>query len=78
MIEAIKIFLVKLLSEPDNKTPCFVRIVGGLGMLQGLASHAYQTFWLHVPFDFQAFGLGLAGTLTALGVALGFKKDTQP
>lgn len=78
MIERIKTFLAKLLSEPDNKTPCFVRIIGGLGTLQGLASHAYQTFFLHTPFDFQAFGLGLAATITALGVAIGIKKDTQP
>jgi hypothetical protein len=71
-------FFRKLLTEPDNSTPCFVRIIGGFGTLQGLASHAYQTFWLHAPFDFQAFGLGLAATLAALGAALGMKKDTQP
>lgn len=76
MIEKIKSFINNLITEPDNKTPCFVRIVGGIGTLQGLASHAYQTFWLHTPFDFQAFGLGLGVTLGALGVALGFKKDT--
>lgn len=78
MIEHIKDFFTQLFTEPNGKTPCFVRIIGGLGTLQGLASHAYQTFWLHLPFDFQAFGLGLAATLTALGAALGFKKDTPP
>lgn len=76
MIDTIKQFVIKLFSEPDNSTPCIVRIFGTGSVGYGLIAHAYQTFWLHVQFDYQAFSLGLSASIVALGTALGFKKDT--
>lgn len=78
MIEHIKNFFIKLFSEPDNSTPCVIRIFGIGSVGYGLIAHAYQTFWLHVTFDYQAFSLGLSASILALGTALGLKKDTQP
>lgn len=69
-------WLHNMFTEPDNTTICPVRVVGILGTLQGLASHAYSVFWLHSAFDLQTFGIGLGATLAALGGALGFKKDS--
>lgn len=78
MLNKIKTAIGHILTEPDNVTVCPVRVLGILGALQGLASSAYQVFWLHSPFDLQAYGLGLGATLLALGLALGMKKDTKP
>jgi hypothetical protein len=51
----------------------------GIGAaLQGNVLCVWDVVVQHAHFDFQAYGLGMGATLTALGVALGMKKDTQP
>lgn len=77
-MDKLKKFFNDLLTEPNNKTPCFIRWFTFLGGFQGLASHAWGVFVLHTPFDFQAYGIGLGATIAAIGVALGLKKDSQP
>jgi hypothetical protein len=78
MLNWIKKQLRDILTEPDNKTICPVRVIGILGSLQGLGMSAYDVVIQHQHFDLQAFGLGMGATVAALGVALGIKKDTQP
>lgn len=72
----MKEFFKHLFTEPNNQTFCPLRLVGVLGTLQGLGMSAFDVFVQHAHFDLLAFGGGLGATLTALGVALGFKKDS--
>jgi hypothetical protein len=67
-----------IFTEPDQKTVCVARVIGVGAALQGNALCAWDVIVQHAHFDFQAYGLGMAATLTALGVALGMKKDAQP
>lgn len=76
MFDKIKTAISNMLTEPDNKTHCPVRIIAIIGSLQGLGMQAYDVFVQHAHIDLQAFGVGLGATLAAVGAALGFKKDT--
>jgi len=78
MFDQLKTFVRRTFTEPDNSTPCPIRIVGVMGTLQGLGMQAYDVFIQHAHLDLQAFGIGLGATLGALGAALGLKKDSQP
>lgn len=64
------------ITEPDNKTICPVRIMGIIGAIQGLVMQGYAVFILHSAADLQQYGIGLGAVIVALGVALGYKKDT--
>ena len=66
---------LELITEPDNKTMCPVRIVAILGALQylGLAGANYAQ---HHVFDAQNYAIGFGALLGGIGVALGLKKDT--
>ena len=68
-------FLKHVLTEPDNKTFCPVRIIGisGCVVFLGLAIAHYVQ---HSIFDPQAFSLGFGAMLTGLGAALNLKKDS--
>jgi hypothetical protein len=67
-----------IFTEPDGETICVVRVMGVWVALQGNALAIWDVVVQHAHFDFQTYGLGMGATLTALGVALGMKKDTQP
>lgn len=67
--------ILDVITEPDNKTICPVRIIAILGALQylGLAvAHYIQ----HAVFDPQGYAIGFGALLGGIGVALGLKKDT--
>jgi hypothetical protein len=66
-----------IFTEPDGKTICPVRVVGILATLQGIGLAAFDVLVQHAHFDFQAYGLGMGATITALGIALGMKKDAS-
>jgi hypothetical protein len=78
MMDWIKKQFRDVLTEPDGKTVCVARVMGIGAALQGNVLCVWDVVVQHAHFDFQAYGLGMGATLTALGVALGMKKDTQP
>lgn len=66
-----------IITEPNNKTVCPVRVVSLLGVFQYLGltlAHYIQ----HSVFDPQAFAIGFGALIGGVGVALGLKKDTKP
>lgn len=77
-IAAIVAQLKNLVTEPDNKTLCPVRVIALVGTIQGLGLQFYAVVYQHAAFDIQQFGVGLGAVLTTAGVALGLKKDTPP
>lgn len=72
---ALPKFLQHILTEPDNKTFCPVRLIALAGSLQYLTTTAIN-FWKHAVFDPQAFAVGLGALLAGVGAALKLKKDT--
>ncbi len=76
MFVTIKKFINDTLTEPDGKTFCFVRVFAFIGGHYAIFAHAWSTFVQHVPFDFQAFSIGLGAMLATIGAALGMKKDS--
>ena len=71
----MKNFFKNLITEPDNKTFCPVRILAILGILEYLVIAALN-YHQHATFDLQNFGLGFSGLIGGVGLALGMKKDT--
>jgi len=75
MIETIKTQLWNMISEPDNKTLCPIRVAGLIALGEWLViapMHFVQT----QTFDPVAFGTGFGATIAAVGIALGTKKDS--
>jgi len=69
-------WIQNIITEPDNKTVCPVRIVAIVGIIQYLGltmAHYLQ----HALFDAQSFAIGFAAIIGGVGAALGLKKDTQ-
>lgn len=67
--------LMQLVTEPDNKTLCPVRVMAFCGGTEFVA----LTLWHFIrsgSFDVQAFCIGFAALLGGMGAALGMKKDT--
>lgn len=75
MIEKAKSFIWKIVTEPDNKTPCPLRLLTIAGIIQYLTLSG-SNYFQHAVFQAHEFGLGFAAILGAAGVALGLKKDT--
>ncbi len=69
-------FFNDILTEPDGKTVCFIRIVAFAGIIQGLGMQAWTVFVQHSAFNLQEFGVGLGAIIATVGAALGMKKDT--
>ena len=66
----------QIVTEPDNKTVCPLRIIALLGSLQYLGlsvAHYIQ----HAIFEPQAFAVGFGALLGGAGVALGVKKNSN-
>lgn len=72
----MKKWLMDLVTEPDNKTICPVRIVALLGSVQYLIT-AGANYIQHSVFDAQNYAIGFGALLGGIGVALGLKKDTK-
>jgi hypothetical protein len=72
----LPMFLQHILTEPDNKTFCPVRLVAVLGSLQYLGL-AIANYIQHAAFDPQGYAVGFGALLAGVGVALGLKKDTK-
>jgi hypothetical protein len=72
----VREWLNYLTTEPDNRTPCPVRLIAFLGTLQALALVGYDVLVLKAHFDIQTFGIGLGVLLGGLGTALGLKTDS--
>jgi hypothetical protein len=70
-------FLKKLLSEPDNTTPCIIRVGAAISFLYSHALMSWGVIVHATPFDFQQYALGLSAFVAAVGAALGMKKDTK-
>lgn len=68
-------FFLHILTEPDNKTFCPIRLIALAGCLQFLGLNL-ANYIQHGVFDPQAFALGLGSLVTGAGIALGLKKDT--
>ena len=71
----LKEMLWKTLTEPNNQTPCPVRILGIVGVLQYLAMVAVH-YAQHGVFETQGFAIGFAAIIGGVGAALGLKKDS--
>lgn len=75
MLDSAKQLVWQLVTEPNNKTACPVRLMAIAGFAQYLGVscwHVYHTG----AFDPQAHALGLAALLAGIGAALGLKKDS--
>ena len=71
-------FLIELMTEADNTTPCIFRVLSLLVILFFLGESVYSLVVDHKPFDPQGFGVGIGATLAGVGVALGLKKAGGP
>lgn len=69
-------FFNDLLTEPDNKTFCPVRILAVLGSLQYIALAA-ANYVQHSVFDPQGYAVGFGALIGGIGVALKLKKDSK-
>lgn len=70
-------FLIKIFTEPDNKTPCYIRIGGAVSFVYSHTMLSWGVIVHAAPFDFQQYALGLSAFVAAIGAALGMKKDTH-
>ena len=68
-------FLLDIITEPDNKTFCPVRVLAIAGVIEYLAIEAFN-YYHHATFDPQAFALGFSALIAGTGIALGIKKDS--
>lgn len=73
-MSGMPIWLRELLTEADNRTPDFLRIIACLGVLVflGLAIKNWQTF------DPLAFGTGFGAVLMAAGGAVRLNEGPRP
>lgn len=76
MLEKIKEFFTKLITEPDNKTPCAAKLmgIGSFFSFHGLLG--WDVFYNHIAFNPTGYAAGISGLFATLGVLLGLKKDT--
>lgn len=65
----------EVVTEPDNKTVCPVRLMAIAGFVQFSVMAGYNMHHTHV-FDVQAHALAYAALIGGIGAALGLKKDS--
>lgn len=68
-------YLRELVTEPDNKTFCPLRIVALAGTVQFFVLTA-ANYVQHAQFDPQSWALGFGGLVAGVGAGLKMKKDT--
>jgi hypothetical protein len=77
----LKKWFLDLVTLDDNETHNLASWLGLLSFLHFHIMSAYTTFYLHIPFNYQDYGLGLGALFVTLGVLLrldpmlGDKKD---
>lgn len=67
-------FILHIMTEPDGKTFCPIRLLALIGFFQFFIMNAIN-YRQHGTFDPQAFALGFGTMIAGAGVALGLKKD---
>lgn len=77
MMEKIKKFLSHLFTEADNNTFDLTKILAFISIIVGLSMVVFSVVKNAQPFVFQDFGIGVGALFTGLGVALGFKKESN-
>ncbi len=76
-MKKIKGWMLDLVTEPDNKTICPVRVMSILGFICALGYQGWALIALKGAFDMVAFGASYAAMIGAMGVALGIKTDSK-
>lgn len=76
-MDSLKKFLTHLFTEADNNTFDLTRILAFLSIIIGLSMVVFSVVKNSQPFIFQDFGIGVGALFTGLGVALGFKKESN-
>jgi hypothetical protein len=75
MMEQIKTQLWNLVTEPDNKTLCPIKVAAMIAMGEWLVMQPMSFIHTHT-LDPVAFGTGFGALVAGVGVALGMKKDS--
>ena len=72
---SIKEAILQVITEPNNKTVCPVRLMSIAGFVEFCTMAAWNL--RHTgTFDVQAHALGFAALISGIGAALGLKKDS--
>jgi hypothetical protein len=74
----VKKALRDVLTGKDGLTHDLGRWMGALSFVTGIGLEVYAVVWARQPFDFLAFGGGVAALATGVGVMLKLKADTEP
>lgn len=74
----MKRILTQLLTGKDGETHDLGRWMGALSFLIGCALEIYAVVWAKQPFDFLAFGAGVAALAGGIGAMLKLKETTEP
>jgi hypothetical protein len=69
--------LKHLFTGIDGVTYDIGRVGGALSFLVGLGLEVYSVVW-HVPFDFLAYGAGIAAMAAGIGALLKLKESQEP
>jgi hypothetical protein len=77
-IATIKLALKNMLTEKDNETHCVFKWLSLLSVVVGLSLQAFSVIYLGQPFLMSDFGTGIGALFAGVGVALGFKTDSEP
>lgn len=78
ILMALLWFLRKITTGKDNETPDCIRIGGILLGAQFILLAGFDAIVLKHPFDPNAYGIGAAALLAAIGAALRMKAPTEP
>ena len=65
-------------SGADNKTPDIARIICSLCILTVLFLALWDDLWRNNPTDFVALGACIAQVLSATGLAIKLKENSEP
>ena len=74
-LDGVRKGVLEVITEPNNKTICPVRLMAIAGFVQFSFMAGWQFRHTHI-FDVQAHALAFAALLGGIGAALGLKKDT--
>ena len=75
MFDTVKRQIFNMVTEPDNKTICPVRIAALVAITEWLTFVA-MNYIQHGVFDAATFGAGFGALIVGTGAALGMKKDS--
>lgn len=78
MFNLIKKMLMDSLTTKDGQSFDLGRIIWAQGAMLFFGLTIYNVVFLHVPFDYIAFGSGFGVISAGSGAALMLKKSTEP